>query len=82
MKFYNYDIPALEGNGPGVAEASKNMSSLWTSFARHGHPGVAGIPAWPRYELKQRATMLINTQCQVVNDPDSAIRQLWAALRQ
>jgi para-nitrobenzyl esterase len=80
MKFYNYDIPALEGNGPGVAEASQNMSSLWTSFARHGHPGVAGIPAWPRYELKQRATMLINTQCQVVNDPDSPIRQLWASL--
>ena len=80
MKFYNYDIPTLEGNGPGVAEAAKNMSSLWTSFARHGQPGVAGLPAWPRYDLKQRATMLINTQCQVVNDPDSPIRQLWASL--
>ena len=80
MKFYNYDIPALEGNGPGVAAASRNMSSLWTSFARHGRPGVAGIPAWPRYELKQRATMLINTRCRVVNDPDSPIRQLWASL--
>jgi len=81
MKFYNYDIPALEGNGPGVAEASKNMSSYWTSFARHGHPQVQGLPAWPRYELEHRPTMLINTQCQVVNDPDSPIRQLWESLR-
>ena len=81
MKFYNYDIPALEGNGPGVAEASKNMSSYWTSFARHGHPEVPGLPRWPRYELAHRSTMLINTRCQVVNDPDSSIRQLWESLR-
>jgi para-nitrobenzyl esterase len=80
MKFYNSDIPALEGNGPGVAEASKNMSSFWTSFARHGHPAVQGLPTWPRYELKHRSTMLINTQCQVVSDPDSVIRQLWESL--
>jgi para-nitrobenzyl esterase len=80
MKFYNYDIPALEGNGPGVAVASKNMSSYWTSFARHGHPEVKGLPAWPRYDLKQRATMLINTQCQVAHDPDSPIRQFWEGL--
>src|SRR5581483_6120839 len=80
MKFYNYDIPALEGNGPGVAEASKNMSSYWTSFARHGHPQAQGLPIWPRYELEHRPTMLINTQCQVVNDPDSPIRQLWESL--
>ena len=81
MKFYNYDIPALEGNGPGVAAASKNMSSYWTSFARHGHPEVQGLPAWPRYELEHRSTLLINTQCQLVNDPDSPIRQLWESPR-
>jgi para-nitrobenzyl esterase len=80
MKFYNYDIPALEGNGPGIAEASKNMSSLWTSFARNGHPGVKGLPAWPRYDLKRRATMLINTECRVVDDPDRPIRELWVSL--
>ena len=80
MKFLNYDIPALEGNGPGVAAASKNMSALWTSFARHGHPEVQGLPSWPRYELEHRSTMLINSECQVVNDPDSPIRQLWESL--
>jgi para-nitrobenzyl esterase len=80
MKFYNYDIPALEGNGPGVAEASKNMSSFWTSFAHAGHPSAAGQPAWPKYDLGLRSTMIIDTRCQVLNDPDRPIRELWATL--
>jgi para-nitrobenzyl esterase len=80
MKFYNYDIPALEGNGPGVAEASKNMSSYWTSFAHTGHPSAAGQPAWPRYDLKRRPTMVIDTSCRVLDDPDPTIRELWASL--
>lgn len=80
MKFYNYDIPSLEGDGPGVAEASKNMSSFWSSFAHSGHPSAAGQPAWPRYDLKRRATMIIDTRCQVLNDPDASIRELWAGL--
>jgi para-nitrobenzyl esterase len=80
-KFYNYDIPGLEGNGPGVSEASRNFSTLWTSFARTGHPGGDGLPEWPRYDTKRRATMLINSQCQIVDDPDRRIRELWASLQ-
>ena len=80
MKFYNYDIPALEGNGPGVAQASKNMSSFWTSFAHTGHPGAAGEPAWPKYDLERRSTMSIDARCQVLDDPDRSIRELWASL--
>jgi len=80
-KFYNYDIPALQGSGPGLPEASKNLSSFWTSFARTGQPGAPGLPSWPRYDTRHRATMLIDVDCHVVEDPDRAIRQLWASLR-
>ena len=80
MKFYNYDIPGLEGNAPGVAEASKNMSTLWTSFARNGHPGAPGLPTWPRYDLKRRATMIIDAKCRVADDPDRETRELWESL--
>jgi len=80
MKFYNYDIPALEGNGPGVAAASKNMSSFWASFAHTGRPSAVGQPAWPGYDVKRQATMIIDTRCQVLNDPDPSIRELWASL--
>jgi para-nitrobenzyl esterase len=80
-KFDNYDILSLEGNGPGVREVSRNMSALWTSFARHGRPGASGLPSWPRYELKHRSMMLIDVRCQVVDDPDRPIRELWKSLR-
>jgi para-nitrobenzyl esterase len=78
--FDNYDIPTLDGDGPGVREVSRNMSALWTSFARHGHPQARGLPAWPRYDLKRRSTMLIDVRCQVVEDPDRPIRELWQSL--
>jgi para-nitrobenzyl esterase len=79
-KFYNYDIPALEGNGPGVAEASRNMSAYWTSFARNSAPESHGAPKWPRYDLKRRATMIVDVKCRVEDDPDKEIRQMWASL--
>jgi para-nitrobenzyl esterase len=82
MKFDNSDIPALEGNGPGVAQAARNMSTLWTRFAHDGHPSAKGVPVWPRYDAKRRATMLIDVKCQVVDDPDREIRELWENVRQ
>jgi para-nitrobenzyl esterase len=82
VKFYNHDIPALEGDGPGLSEAARNFATLWTSFARTGNPGGPGLPDWPRYDSRRRATMLINTHCQVVDDPDRRVRELWSTLRQ
>jgi para-nitrobenzyl esterase len=80
MKFYNHDIPGLEGNGPGVAAASKNMSTFWTRFAHTSRPDAPGLPAWPRYDLKRRATMLIDVKCRVADDPDREIREMWESL--
>ena len=79
-KFYNYDIPGLEGNGPGVAQASRNMSEFWTSFARNSTPVAPGTPKWPRYELKRRATMIIDINCRVADDLDRAVREMWQSL--
>jgi len=81
-KFYNYDIPGLQGDGPGLQEASRNFSTLWTSFAHTSRPGGPGLPAWPRYDSKRRATMLINTHCEIADDPDRRLRELWSSLQQ
>jgi len=78
--FDNYEIPGLQGNGPGLAEASRAMSGYFASFARSGVPTAQGQPAWPRYHTQNRAVMLLNGQCRVAYDPDSEQRKLWESL--
>ena len=80
LKFLSYDQAGLEGNGPTLAGAAHNMSALWASFARTGTPSAPGQPAWPAYDTTNRATMLIDAECKVVDDPDAAERQLWQGL--
>ena len=75
--FYNYDEGGLHGTGPGVAQASRNLSALWTSFARTGKPSARGVPEWPRYNTHSRPTMLVNTTCHVENDPNAEVRKMW-----
>ena len=74
--FGNIDIPGLQGDGPGLAEASAAMSALWASFARDGAPSAPGMPAWPRYDAS-RPTMLIGSLCTLALDPDGATRDAW-----
>ena len=61
-------------------QAGKNMSRLWSAFARDGVPRAPGQPAWPAYDLANRATMMIAAQCHVVNDPYPEERLLWETL--
>ena len=78
--FDNYEIPDLQGDGPGLAAASRAMSSYFASFARSGVPAAQGQPAWPRYDIRRRAVMLLNSECRVADDPGSDERKLWASL--
>jgi para-nitrobenzyl esterase len=77
--FANIDIPGLQGDGPGLAEASANMGGLWTAFARDGTPSAPGVPTWPRYD-HARQTMLISSTCTVAQDPDGATREAWTGV--
>jgi para-nitrobenzyl esterase len=66
--------------GPESEKAAHHMSELWSTFARTGHPAAKGQPEWPAYDTTTRATMEINTECKVVNDPYSAERTMWEKL--
>jgi para-nitrobenzyl esterase len=57
-----------------------NMSEMWSTFARTGHPAAKGQPHWPAYDTEKRATMEINAQCKVVDDPYALERKLWESL--
>jgi para-nitrobenzyl esterase len=63
--------------GPDSVRTAQNMSQMWSTFARTGRPGANGQPDWPAYDTTRRATMLINAECKVVDDPFGLERDLW-----
>jgi para-nitrobenzyl esterase len=62
---------------PGQRETARHMSELWAGFARYGHPTATQVPRWPAYTLKNRATMWLDADCKIVDDPDRDERLFW-----
>lgn len=76
----NPNFPSLIGNDPGRKQAALNMSEMWATFARTGRPHAKGQPTWPAYSLEKRATMMIDTQCKVEQNPFGQELALWDSL--
>ena len=62
---------------PGQRETARHMSELWAGFARESRPVAANVPRWPAYTLRDRATMWLDADCRIVNDPDRSERLFW-----
>jgi para-nitrobenzyl esterase len=77
FKFDHPDNNPDAGKRPERYKAARNMSRAWASFARTSNPSHDEIPAWPAYALERRATMLIDAECRVIDDPWSEERQVW-----
>jgi para-nitrobenzyl esterase len=67
-------------SGPDSVRTARNMSEMWSTFARTGRPAAQGQPAWPPYTTERRATMEIDAKCRVVDDPYAAERAMWERL--
>jgi len=68
--FDNVGIAKSEvGTGPDLQPLADKMSPAWVAFARSGNPNHKGLPHWPAFKPDQRATMIFNNECKVVNDP-------------
>ncbi|MFO1013823.1 MAG: carboxylesterase family protein [Caulobacteraceae bacterium] len=65
---------AMVGTGAELQGLATMVSSAWANFAKTGVPGAEGLPEWAPYDGVRRATMLINTESRVVDDPDRALR--------
>jgi para-nitrobenzyl esterase len=64
------------GPGPDPQRVADLMSSAWIAFARTGNPNTNGLPRWPAYDLKTRATMVFNVTSRVQKDPYGEIRRI------
>jgi para-nitrobenzyl esterase len=65
--------PGMCGDDPSAAPLAKMMSSMLVAFAQ------TGLPHWPTYDLKSRATMLFDNhkeKTHVQNDPRGDERRL------
>jgi para-nitrobenzyl esterase len=70
----------LSGSRPERFIASRSMAELWTNFARHGIPAAADVPAWPAFNLSERASMRIDTNCTIINNRYSQEIAMWRAI--
>ncbi|MEQ8858913.1 MAG: carboxylesterase/lipase family protein [Pseudomonadales bacterium] len=78
--FDNLDRTPWTSTEPASQALAARMSEAWIAFARSGNPNAPALPSWPEYDPAQRATMVLDAECRVANDPDAAVRHLWATL--
>jgi para-nitrobenzyl esterase len=70
----------MTGSGEDRQALSDRMSNAWVAFARTGNPNHAGLPHWPAFTNQERATMIFNNECKVVNDPNGEERKMLRSL--
>jgi para-nitrobenzyl esterase len=73
-------IIGILGSNPDRILLAEKVSAAWVAFARSGNPNHKGIPNWPTYDKKTRATMIFNTECKVEKDPFAEERKAWAEI--
>ena len=79
LVFDNVQVPM--NNLGGMRALAGQVSSTWINFARTGDPNNGMIPTWPAYSKDKRATMLLDFDCRVENDPWREERLGWEGIR-
>ncbi|MBW8840674.1 MAG: carboxylesterase/lipase family protein [Sphingomonadales bacterium] len=79
LVFGTLDAPdAWIGSGLETRALSRLMQRRITAFARTGRPDLPGLPAWPAYDERRRATMIFDITSRVENDPRHWQREVFA----
>jgi para-nitrobenzyl esterase len=80
---YNIDVAAsMTGSGQDRYALAHKMSAAWAAFARNGNPNHPDLPKWPAFNTADRATMILGSECKVVNDPNREERLALRTLRE
>jgi para-nitrobenzyl esterase len=81
--FDNVEVAtSMTGTPQSRYALATKISTAFTNFARIGDPNAEGLPHWPQFDLKTRATMAFNDESEVLNDPYRDERLLLAQLRE
>ena len=77
--FDNLDKPGVRmfcGDEP-PAGLGAAMNAAWARFARSGDPAGGGLGEWPAYGGDRRATMVLDVDTRVEDDPMAGQRAVW-----
>jgi para-nitrobenzyl esterase len=69
----------IAGNTPEARRLAETLGSAMVAFAQTGDPRCDKLPRWPAYDRETRATMILDSECRVENDPMKELRPLWEA---
>jgi len=92
--FHGLDLPLMWNRLDDVAAAALTLvgrpapvalaeavHGAWVSFITNGVPQHPALPAWPTYDTTRRATMWLDDESRVVDDPMGEERELWRDVR-
>jgi para-nitrobenzyl esterase len=63
------------GNTTEAQALAKKIATAWANFARTGNPSQPGLP-WTPFNPDRCPTMVFDTVCRVVDDPDAEARKI------
>ena len=75
--FDTIDLTNATDGGATAMRLAETMSGVWAAFARTGVPDHPLIPHWPAYRVPDRATLILDAECRIDNDPRGETRALW-----
>jgi para-nitrobenzyl esterase len=76
--FYNIRSPICGAGDAAGKLMSRRLAETWIAFAKTGNPNNAHVPDWPAFDLKDRKTMVFDTEMRAESDPRGPFRALWA----
>jgi len=92
--FHGLDLPLMWNRLDDVASAALTLvgrpapvalaeavHGAWVSFVTAGVPQHPALPVWPTYDTMRRATMWLDDESRVVDDPMGEQRELWRDVR-
>jgi len=77
LVFDNIDKPGATAIGPQAQKMADIMSETFIAFARTGNPNNKLIPAWKKYSMEHRETMVFDVPPRLENDPRGAERKIF-----
>ncbi|WP_267387228.1 carboxylesterase family protein [Sphingomonas sp. GC_Shp_3] len=63
------------GNTPDAQRLARTMATAWATFARTGNPSQPGL-AWTPSDPTRCQTMVFDSQCRMVDDPEGTPRRI------